>query len=59
MNKFKQVLQSRKFYAAVVGLIIVFTGERAGLTSQQVSDAVILLATFIGGVALEGVRKPA
>lgn len=50
-------LKSRKFYAAVVGLLFVFFGERAGLSVDQISDAVILIATYIGGTALEGIRK--
>lgn len=49
-------LKSRKFYAAVVGLIFVFLGDRAGLTADQISEAVILIATYIGGTALEGIR---
>lgn len=53
------IFKSRKFYAAVVGLLFVFFGDRAGLTVDKISDAVILIATYIGGTALEGFRKPA
>ena len=56
-NKFVELLKSRKFWAALVGLLVVFLGERGGLTPQQITDAMIVLITFIGGVAVENVAK--
>lgn len=43
------VLSSRQFWAAVVGLLVVFFGERAGLTADQITDAIYLLMTYILG----------
>jgi len=47
------VFKSRKFYAALTGLAFVFFGARAGLTEEQLKEAVYLIMTYIGGVALE------
>ena len=43
------ILLSRQFWAAVVGLLVVFFGERAGLTADQITDAIYLLMTYIVG----------
>lgn len=43
------VLSSRQFWAAVVGLLVVFFGERAGMTADQITDAIYLLMTYILG----------
>lgn len=43
------VLTSRQFWAAVVGLLVVFFGNRAGLTADQITDAIYLLMTYIIG----------
>jgi hypothetical protein len=44
-----EVLTSRQFWAAIVGLLIVFFGERSGLTADQITDAIYLLMTYIVG----------
>jgi hypothetical protein len=56
-NKLVELLKSRKFWAAFVGLLVVFVGDRGGLTPAQIQDAIIVLVTFIGGVAVENVAK--
>lgn len=43
------VLKSRQFWAAIVGLLVVFFGNRAGLTADQITDAIYLLMTYIVG----------
>jgi hypothetical protein len=43
------ILTSRQFWAAVVGLLVVFFGNRAGMTAEQVTDAIYLLMTYIVG----------
>lgn len=47
------ILASRKFWAAIIGLLVVFFGDRAGLNQQQITDAVILIVTYIAGHALQ------
>lgn len=47
------VLKSRKFWAALIGLIFVFFGARAGFQLDQVVQAVIVLVGYILGTALE------
>lgn len=44
-----EILTSRQFWAALVGLVVVFFGDRAGLTADQITDAVYLLMTYIVG----------
>jgi hypothetical protein len=51
-DKLKDVLTSRKFYAAVVALLFAFLGERAGLGAEQVTEAVVILVGFIIGQGL-------
>ena len=58
-NKFLDLLKSRKFWAAVIGLCAVFLGNRAGLDQKQVVDAVIVLTGYILGTALEARYSPA
>lgn len=43
------ILKSRQFIAAFVGLAVVFFGQRAGLTAEQITDAIYLLMTYIIG----------
>ncbi len=43
------ILSSRQFWAAIVGLLIVFFGERSGFTADQITDAIYLLMTYIVG----------
>lgn len=47
LEKYKAVL------ALVVGLVVVYFGPRAGLTPEQVLQAVLVLASYILGVKIE------
>jgi len=56
MEKFKDLLTSRKFWAALIGLIIVVVkGFRPDfpITDQQLTDLVYLLVAFIVGTGIE------
>ena len=53
MNKIERLLKSRKFWAAVVAVIVSIFGARAGIDETQLTLAVIGLVTYILGVALE------
>lgn len=60
MNKLSQTLKSRKFWAAVVALVVAFFGERAGIDGAELTAAIVALVTYIIGVALEdGLRAVA
>ncbi len=57
-DKLSQLLKSRKFWAALAGLVFLFVGARAGVDQEQLTNAVLLLVTYILGTALEdGLRK--
>ena len=45
-------LTSHKFIAVVVGLLVAFFGERAGIDGQQITEAVALLISYILGRAI-------
>lgn len=47
------ILTSRQFIAAFVGLVVVFFGQRAGLTADQITDAIYLLMTYILGRGIQ------
>ena len=53
MDKFLDLLKSRKFWAAVVGLVFIFLGERAGVDLAQLVEAVVVIVAYIIGTALE------
>ena len=53
MNKFEQLIRSRKFWSAVVALGFVLFGERAGIDQAELILSVSTLAAYILGVALE------
>lgn len=58
MDKLFSLLKSRKFWAALVGLMFVFMGERANVPMDQLVNAVYILVAYILGTALEdGLRK--
>ena len=44
IEKYKAVL------ALAVGLVVVFFGDRAGVTQEQLAQAVLLLVSYILGV---------
>ncbi|MDI6769754.1 MAG: hypothetical protein QMD04_08765 [Anaerolineales bacterium] len=53
------VIQSRKFYAAVVGFVVMFLqgfglGLPFGLTEAQLVEIAIVFGAYIAGVSLEG-----
>ena len=52
-NKFLLVLKSRKFWAAVVGLLVAFFGVRAGVTPDQLIASVVVVVGYIVGTALD------
>jgi hypothetical protein len=47
-----ETLTSHKFIAAIVALVVVFFGDRAGLDAQQVTEAVAVLISYIIGRGL-------
>lgn len=53
MDKAKQTLQSRKFWAAMVALLLSFLGERAGIDQPTLENAVTVLVAYILGTGLE------
>ncbi len=52
-NKFSQMLKSRKFWAAIVGLVVVFLGDRAGVQPEALLNAVVVVVGYILGTALD------
>lgn len=52
-NKFVLVLKSRKFWAAVVGLLFAFLGSRAGVSPDQLVASVVIVVGYILGTALD------
>jgi hypothetical protein len=52
-HKLLSLLKSRKFWAAVVGLIVAIVGERAGIDAEQLAAGIGLLVAYIIGTALE------
>jgi hypothetical protein len=56
MTKLSQVLTSRKFYAALVALLLIFFGERAGISGESLSNAVYVLISYIIGQGLSDSR---
>ena len=65
MDKLLSILKSRKFWAAVVGVLMVFLAEFIPdfpLDAEQVTNVIYVLVAFILGTALEdglarGMRK--
>ena len=50
------ILKSRKFYAALIALLLIFLGERAGITAEQLTQAVNVLVAFVIGQGLADIR---
>ena len=53
MDKLLALLKSRKFWAAVVGLVFLFVGSRAGVDLETLVAAVVVIVGYILGTALE------
>ena len=56
MDKFKQLMGSRKFWAAIIGLVFMVIGEFVPdfpLTADQVLPIVLVIVSYILGTALE------
>lgn len=53
LDKFLLLLKSRKFWAAIVALIVATAGERAGLDAEAITAAVATIVAYILGTALE------
>jgi hypothetical protein len=53
MDKLMNVLKSRKFYAGLAGLAVIVFGPRAGVDSDRLVPAVIVVVSYILGTALE------
>jgi hypothetical protein len=51
--KLKALLKSRKFYAALIGLIFVFVGDDIGFDAEEITNAVYLIVSFIFATALD------
>lgn len=56
-NKFFTLFKSRKFWAAVIGMLAVFLGDRAGLDQASLLNAVVVIVGYIIGTAVEDVNK--
>jgi len=50
------VYKSRKFWAALAGIAFAVFGPRGGLDEQSLIGALGIIATYIIGTALEGLR---
>lgn len=53
------VIQSRKFYAAAIGFVVMFLqgfglGLPFGLSEAQLVEIAVIIGAYIGGVSLEG-----
>jgi uncharacterized membrane protein len=57
MGNLKNAFTSKKFYAAVIALVFVFAGERAGLSAETVTEAIQVIMTYIIGQGLADIRK--
>ena len=53
MDKISELLKSRKFWAAIIGLVVVFVGDRAGVTPEALLNAVVVVVGYILGTALD------
>jgi len=53
VNKLIQLIKSRKFWAAIVAIVVALFGERAGMSEAAMVEAVAAIVAYILGVALE------
>ena len=52
-NKFLSLIKSRKFWAAIVALVLSVVGERAGIDAEALTGAIVTVVAYILGTALE------
>ena len=50
------VLKSRKFWAAIVALLLALFGPRAGIDQVQLTNAIYALIAYIIGTGLSDIR---
>jgi len=53
MDKLLALIKSRKFWAAIAGLVYIFLGDRAGITLDALIAGVVVIVSYITGTALE------
>jgi hypothetical protein len=53
MEKAVGVMQSRKFWAALVAIVLAMFGERAGVDGDSLTAAIGVIIAYITGTALE------
>jgi len=57
MSNLKLALTSKKFWAAIVGLLFLFLGPRAGMDQATVTQAVQVIMAYVLGQGLADIRK--
>ncbi len=57
MDNLKKVFTSKKFYAAIVALVLAFLGPRAGINGEQLTQAIQVIVAYIIGQGLADIRK--
>lgn len=55
--KIPPFLTSRKFWATVIALALIFFGERASIPAEKLTEAVYTLIAFILGTGLSDIRS--
>lgn len=54
MNKFYIAIESRKkLIAALVGVVVAVLGDRAGVTGDALTLAIVVIVSYITGSAVE------
>jgi len=54
LGKLLEMLKSKAFIGAVVGLVFLFLGPRAGVDLPTLISAVVVIVSYIIGSAIEG-----
>ena len=52
-SKLYFLIRSRKFWAAIVALVLIFLGPRAGISGEELTAGVVTIVGYILGTALE------
>lgn len=52
-DKLLYLLSSRKFWATLVAIVVLWFGPRAGIEGAQLTEAVLAIVAYIIGTALE------